>query len=87
FMDQPASFDLVITDQTMPHMTGEMLAREVLKVRAEVPIILCSGNGQGEAGNAGNASLVRSRAIGIREFMTKPYERSEMSQVIRRMLD
>ncbi len=84
FMAQPASFDLVIADQTMPHMTGEMLAREVLKVRAEVPIILCSGNGQGEAGNA---SLVRSRAIGIREFMNKPYERSEMSQVIRRMLD
>ena len=45
FMAQPDSFDLVITDQTMPHMTGEMLAREVLKVRADLPIILCSGNG------------------------------------------
>ena len=83
FMTQPDSFDLVITDQTMPHMTGEMLAREILKVRAGVPIILCSGNGHGDAGDA---SMARSRAIGIREFMTKPYERSEMSQLIHRIL-
>ncbi|MDH3455184.1 MAG: ATP-binding protein, partial [Desulfuromonadales bacterium] len=84
FMAQPASFDLVITDQTMPHMTGEMLARELLKVRAEVPIILCSGNARTEGSRD---SMAKSRAIGIREFMTKPYERSAMSQVIRRMLD
>lgn len=84
FMAQPTSFDLVITDQTMPHMTGEMLAREVLKVRAEMPIILCSGNALSD--NSAD-SITKSRAIGIKEFMTKPYERSEMSQVIRRMLD
>ena len=84
FMAQPASFDMVITDQTMPHMTGEMLAREVLKVRAELPVILCSGNG---AVDGCADSLAKSRAIGIKEFMTKPYERSAMSQVIRRMLD
>jgi PAS domain S-box-containing protein len=84
FMAKPESFDLVITDQTMPYMTGEMLAREVLNVRAEVPIILCSGNGQTD-GTAG--SIAKSRAIGIKEFMTKPYDRNEMSHVIRRMLD
>ena len=84
FMAQPASFDLVITDQTMPHMTGDMLARELLKVRADVPIILCSGNNPAESIGL---SIDKARAIGIREFITKPYERGEMSQVIRRMLD
>ena len=84
FMQQPAAFDLIITDQTMPQLTGEMLAREILKVRADVPIILCSGNAP--AMNS-NLSLVKARAIGIREFMAKPYDRREMSQVIRRLLD
>ena len=84
FMTQPDSFDLVITDQTMPHMTGEMLAREVLKIRADVPIILCSGNGLSDSSGF---SVAKARAIGIREFMQKPYERSEMSQLIRQLLE
>ncbi len=84
FLEQPASFDLVITDQTMPHMTGEMLAREMLKVREELPIILCSGN---VLNDSSGVSMAKARAIGIREFMNKPYERSEMSQLIRRTLD
>jgi CheY-like chemotaxis protein len=84
FLEQPASFDLVITDQTMPHMTGEMLAREILKERADVPILLCTGN---SLTDGARDSVAKSRAIGIKEFMTKPYERVEMSQVIRRMLD
>ncbi|RLB64497.1 MAG: hybrid sensor histidine kinase/response regulator [Deltaproteobacteria bacterium] len=84
FTAQSDSFDLVITDQTMPHLTGEMLAREILKIRAEVPIILCSGNG---SSHSSGISMAKSQAIGIKGFMTKPYERSEMSQVIRRMLD
>jgi len=84
FLKEPDSYDLVITDQTMPHMTGEMLAREMLKVRDDLPIILCSGNGL--ADNDG-FSMAKARAIGIREFLAKPYERSEISQLIRRMID
>jgi len=84
FLQCPDSFDLVITDQTMPHLTGEMLAREILTVRADMPILLCSGNSMSD--NSG-ISMVKARAIGIKEFLTKPYERSEMSQQIRRMLD
>ena len=84
FMLQPDSFDLVITDQTMPYLTGEMLAKEILKIRAEVPIILCSGNGMSDSSGF---SLAKARAIGIREFMQKPYERSEMSQIIRQLLE
>ena len=40
---RPDSFDLVITDLTMPHMTGIDLAREILKIRPDTPIILCTG--------------------------------------------
>lgn len=84
FRAQPESFDLVITDQTMPHLTGEMMAREMLSLRADLPIILCSG--MGVTANTG-VSQERSRAIGIRELVTKPYERDEMTRVIRRLLD
>ncbi len=84
FIAEPERFDLVITDQTMPHMTGEMLAREILRIRADLPIILCSGNGPG---SDGEPSLSRAREIGIRELVAKPYEREEMTQVIRRLLD
>lgn len=84
FLAQPQSFDLVITDQTMPHFTGEMLAREMLGVRPELPIILCSG--MGASFNRG-VSLERAKAIGIRELVTKPFERDEMARTIRRLLD
>jgi CheY-like chemotaxis protein len=84
FRAEPQSFDLVITDQTMPHLTGEMLAREMLGLRADLPIILCSG--MGASGNSG-VTLERARAVGIRELVTKPFEREEMTRVIRRLLD
>ena len=84
FREQPASFDLMITDQTMPHMTGDMLAREVLKVRSDMPIILCSGNNPSDSYCL---PLEKARAIGIRDILSKPYERSEMSQVIHRILN
>jgi CheY-like chemotaxis protein len=84
FLEEPASYDLVITDQTMPHMTGEMLAVEIHKVRDDVPIILCTGN---VPADNPDVALARAQAIGIRGFMHKPYERGEMSQWIRRVLD
>lgn len=84
FSTQPERFDLVITDQTMPYMTGEMLAREILNVRADVPIILCSGR---ETFADADLSLQKAREIGIRELISKPFERDEMTRVIRRVLD
>ena len=84
FCAEPESFDLVITDQTMPHLTGEMLAREMLGLRADLPIILCSG--MGVSGHS-RVTLERARAIGIRELVTKPFEREELTRVIRVLLD
>lgn len=84
FRAQPDRFDLVITDQTMPHLTGEMLARALLSVRSELPIILCTGLG---SSNDMGVTLERAKAIGIREIIAKPFERDEISRVIRRALD
>jgi PAS domain S-box-containing protein len=84
FIEQPQRFDLVITDQTMPYMTGETLAREILNVRSDVPIILCSGRGSSVDPEL---CLQKAREIGIRELVGKPFERTEMTQAIRRLLD
>jgi len=43
FKAMPAKFDLVITDMTMPQMTGDALARELMKIRPGIPVILCTG--------------------------------------------
>jgi CheY-like chemotaxis protein len=84
FIAEPNRFDLVITDQTMPDMTGEMLAREMLNVRSDLPIILCSGHGPSADREL---SHKRAKEIGIRELISKPFEREEMTRVIRRVLD
>ncbi len=84
FKMQPERFDLVITDQTMPHMTGERLAREILRLRPDIPIILCTGLG---ATAGGAVTDQAARAIGIREVVRKPVERSELAGIIRRLLE
>ncbi len=83
FRDRPDDFDLVITDQTMPHLTGEMLAKEMLKLRPDIPIILCSGSAIDSIG----LSPERARAIGIREILLKPVDRKELHRTVRRLLD
>jgi len=80
FMDDPAQFDLVITDQTMPGLTGTDLAQRLLQVRPELPIVLCTGF----------SSLVSeesAKAIGIREFALKPLTKSSIGQLVRKVLD
>lgn len=79
FRVRPDAFDLVITDMTMPGLTGRELVREILAVRPEMPIIMCSGFT--EFINAGEA-----REAGVSEFMMKPYVTGRMAQAIRRVL-
>ena len=75
----PQAFDLLITDQTMPHLTGVKLAKEVLGIRPDLPIILCTG--YSEAVDANEA-----RALGIRDFLMKPYSVRKMAETVRRAL-
>ncbi|MEE4255023.1 MAG: ATP-binding protein [Desulfuromusa sp.] len=84
FRKDPDKFDLVITDQTMPNMTGVMLAQELLSIRADLPIILCSGS---SPGTDAAVSPIQAKAIGIREVLMKPVERSEMNRVVQQLLE
>ena len=80
FKNQPKKYDLVITDLTMPNMTGEVLARELLKIHAGIPIILCTGYSE-------QLTKDEAIAIGIKEFMMKPIELNQMAKTIRKALD
>ncbi len=76
----PDEFDLVITDMSMPKMTGLMLAEALLKVRPDMPVILFTGH---------NDLVDESNAmeIGIRAFMMKPAKAGDMAKTIRKILD
>jgi CheY-like chemotaxis protein len=80
FRAQPDRYDLVITDQTMPHMTGQMLAKEILSLRPEIPIILCTGH----------SDLIdeeTSKDMGIQAFVMKPITMGGIAKTIRDVLD
>ncbi len=83
FRQSPDSFDLLITDQTMPHMTGVMLAQDILNIRPDLPIILCSGSSP-ETDTA--VSPAKAKAAGISEVLMKPVQRSELHEVIQQLL-
>jgi PAS domain S-box-containing protein len=80
FADQPDRFDAVITDQTMPNMTGVELARRMLHIRPDLPIILCTGY----------STLINEaqiKAEGISGFAMKPLTKKELSTLLRQVLD
>ncbi|MBP7633444.1 response regulator [Candidatus Ozemobacteraceae bacterium] len=76
----PRAFDLVITDLFMPQMTGYELAAEILRLRSDMPLILCSGTATAQV--AGKAE-----ACGFREFISKPFSRRDLAIAVRRVLD
>lgn len=80
FMADPGRFDLVITDVTMPEITGVELAREMLAARADIPIIMCTGFSHLVDANAAKAS-------GVRAFTMKPLTKREIAKTIRLVLD
>jgi PAS domain S-box-containing protein len=79
FRKDPSRFDLVITDQTMPKLTGLHLAQELLKIRNDIPIILCTGHSD-------TVSPEKAKAIGVREFVMKPLAKQELADVVRKVL-
>ena len=80
FRAQPTQFDLVITDMTMPHLTGDKLAQELLKIRSDIPIILFTGYSE-------SISEEQAKKIGIKEFNMKPFEMSALATTTRKVLD
>ena len=80
FLADPSRFDLVITDQTMPDVTGVTLAQKMLRVRKEMPIVLCTGYSE-------RVSAETARDVGICEFVMKPVVKKELAEILRRVLD
>ena len=80
FLRDPSQFDLVITDQTMPRITGIELAREILSVCPDMPVVLCTGFSD-------VISSDEARFQGIREYVLKPILTVELANTIRRILD
>ncbi|GJL56311.1 MAG: hypothetical protein NPIRA02_34430 [Nitrospirales bacterium] len=80
FRSDPHRFDLVITDQTMPTMPGDALARELLRIRPELPIILCTGFSH-------VVSAEKAKSMGIRGYLMKPLAIRDLAPIVRHVLD
>jgi len=80
FNNQPDRFDAVVTDQTMPGLTGMDLAKQILQIRPDMPIILCTGY----------STLVderQARSLGIKGFAMKPLSKGMIATLLRKVLD
>jgi CheY-like chemotaxis protein len=80
FKAQPDKFDLIITDMTMPQMTGEKLAQKLLEIRPDIPIILCTGF-------SALISENKAKEMGIKGFVMKPFVIQDLAKMIRRVLE
>ena len=80
FRANPGKYHGVITDMTMPQMNGLNLSKKLLEIRADLPILLCTGFSDA-------ANEQKARAVGIREFAFKPLALSDFAKTLRKMLD
>ena len=80
FRRNPDAFDLVITDMTMPGMTGDALASQMMTIRPDIPVVLCTGYYK----NISEESVLKT---GIRALIHKPVTREKMAGMIREVLD
>ena len=80
FQSNPTAFDLVISDMTMPNMTGDQLAKKLILARPDIPVIICTGF-------SARIDQKKAKAIGVKGFLMKPVVRSEMAKMVRKVLD
>ena len=80
FQAAPWQFDVVITDQTMPVMTGERLARELRRFRPDIPIILCTGFSH-------TMTASKAQALGVDAFLLKPLGFRELGLALQQILE
>jgi CheY-like chemotaxis protein len=80
FQKKPEKYDLVITDMTMPKMTGKDLAKKLMIIRPDIPIILCTGFSE-------QIDEIRAKGMGISAFIMKPVVAREIANTIREVLD
>ena len=80
FSADPGYFDLVITDMTMPKMTGVKLSEKIIEIRPDIPVIICTGH----------SALIdeeRAQKLGIGAYVMKPIDLDEIAKTIRNVLD
>ena len=80
FRESPEAFDLVLTDMTMPDMTGTQLAEKLMVIRPDIPVIICTGFSERIKEN-------ERAAMGIKGFLLKPVVKSELACLVRGVLD
>ncbi len=80
FRSDPDRFDLVITDLTMPRMTGEDLTQKILKIRRDIPVIVCTGFSD-------KIGTEKAKEIGATGYIQKPYDKRFLAQTVRKVLD
>ncbi len=80
FTTHPGDYDVILTDVTMPYMTGDELAVRCMAVRSDIPVILCTGY-------SSKISKERARDIGIRKYLQKPIEAYKLLTAVRKVLD
>lgn len=80
FQNHPEDFDVIITDQTMPEITGAELARQMLQIRPNIPIILCTGH-------SNQIDEQAAKELGIKEFALKPLSMSAIARLLRKVLE
>lgn len=80
FRNKPDKYDMVITDMTMPNMTGKDLAKELMNERPDIPIILCTGFSE-------QIDERRAKELGMSAFIMKPIVMHDIANTIRRIFD
>jgi PAS domain S-box-containing protein len=80
FRTKPDDFDLIVTDMTMPNLTGDKLALEVMRIRPGIPVILCTGYSK-------KISDESASEIGIKAFAYKPLAKADLAKTVREVLD
>ncbi len=80
FRSNPDAFDIVITDMTMPNMTGDQLAEEILSIKPDIPIVICTGFSE-------RINEEQAEAIGVKGFLMKPVVKSDLASMVRKVLD
>jgi PAS domain S-box-containing protein len=80
FQSDPDKYDLVITDMTMPELTGDKLSQQILSIRPDIPIIICTGHSE-------QITEDDARKMGIKAFVMKPYLIKDLAGKVRHVLD
>lgn len=80
FSGDSQKFDLIVTDMTMPQMTGDIMAQKMKEIRADIPVILCTGYSK-------HVDAAKARHLGMNGYLEKPVDHASLARSVREALD